>query len=98
MSYERRMETLVFLAWNAAGCWDTNSNPGPNTEQCSILFSVVFTPPPSSHHGSVWLLPVISLLLGITLYRECGLAYPYDWRGFVGTKKKTSVGLLVLIP
>ncbi len=25
------------------------------------------------------------------------LAYPYDWRGFVGTKKKTSVGLLVYI-
>jgi hypothetical protein len=24
-----------------------------------ILFSVVFTPPPPSHHGSVWLLPVI---------------------------------------
>ncbi len=26
--------------------------------QC-MLFSVVFTPPPPSHHGSVWLLPVI---------------------------------------
>jgi hypothetical protein len=25
-------------------------------------------------------------------------AYPYDWRGFVGTKKKTSVGLLILMP
>ncbi len=24
-----------------------------------ILFSVVFTPPPPSHHGSVWLLPAI---------------------------------------
>jgi hypothetical protein len=29
------------------------------------------------------------------MYRRCGLAYPYDWRGFVGSKKKTSVGLSV---
>jgi hypothetical protein len=26
-----------------------------------ILFSVVYTPPPPSRHGSVWLLPVYSL-------------------------------------
>ncbi len=51
-----------------------------------IFFSVVFTPPPPSHHGSVWLLPVIE-------YRGFRLAYPYDWRGFVGAKKKASVGL-----
>ncbi len=30
--------------------------------------------------------------------RGCGLAYPYDWRGFVGAKKKTSMGLLVFNP
>ncbi len=59
--------------------------------QC-ILFYVVFTFPPLSHHSNVWLLPVISQL---TLYRRCGLAYPYDWRGFVGPKKKTSMGLPV---
>jgi hypothetical protein len=53
-----------------------------------ILFSVVFTPPP--------LLPVISLLLANTGSRGCWLAYPYDSRGFVGTKKKTSLGLLEL--
>jgi hypothetical protein len=36
--------------------------------QC-ILFTVVFTPfPPCSHHGSVWLLPVISLLLTNTVF------------------------------
>jgi hypothetical protein len=34
-------------------------------------------------------------LTSITLYRGCGLAYPHDWRGFVGAKNKTSVGLLV---
>jgi hypothetical protein len=34
-------------------------------------------------------------LTGLTLYRGCGLAYPYDWRGFVWVKKKTNVGLLV---
>jgi hypothetical protein len=36
-------------------------------DQC-ILFSVVFTPPTPSHHGSVWLLPVISLKLLIAQY------------------------------
>jgi hypothetical protein len=29
----------------------------------------------------------------LTLYRKCGLAYPYDRRVFVGPKKKTIVGL-----
>ncbi len=59
-----------------------------------ILLSVVFTPSsPSHHHRSVWLLPVISLFI-LTLHRGWALAYPYDWRGFVGPKKKTSVGLL----
>jgi hypothetical protein len=32
-----------------------------------ILFSVVFTSPPPSHHGNVWLLPVISLVLTNTV-------------------------------
>ena len=32
-----------------------------------VLFSVVFTPPHPSHHGSVWVLPVISLLLANTV-------------------------------
>jgi hypothetical protein len=61
-------------------------------DQCT-LFSVVFNP---SHYGSVWVLPVFSLLLTNTaLHRGCGLAYPYDGRGFVGLKKKMIVGLLV---
>jgi hypothetical protein len=34
--------------------------------QC-ILFSVVFTAPPPSHHGRLWLLTVISLLLTNTV-------------------------------
>ncbi len=29
------------------------------------------------------------------LYRLCGLAYSYDWRGFVGATNKTSMDLLV---
>jgi hypothetical protein len=49
--------------------------------QC-ILFSVVFTPSPPSHHGSVWLLPVISLLLTNTV-SPVRLAYPYDGRPFL---------------
>jgi hypothetical protein len=28
----------------------------------------------------------------------CGLAYPYDWRGFVRAKQKTSVDLLLFNP
>jgi hypothetical protein len=28
-----------------------------------------------------------SLYFYLTLYRGCGLAYPYNWRGFVGAKK-----------
>jgi hypothetical protein len=59
-----------------------------------ILFSVVFTSLSPSHHGCVWLLPVISIL---TLYRLCMLTYAYDWRGFMGANKKTSKGLLYLI-
>jgi hypothetical protein len=30
--------------------------------------------------------------------RGCWLSYSFDWRGFVGTKKKTSLGLLLLFP
>ncbi len=32
-----------------------------------------------------------SLYSYLTLYRRCGLAYPHDWRGFVGVKKKMSI-------
>jgi hypothetical protein len=39
-----------------------------------------------------------SLYTELTLYRGGGLAYPYKWRGFVGAKKKTRVGHLVLNP
>jgi hypothetical protein len=46
--------------------------------QC-IWLSVVFTPPPPSHHGNVRALPVISLLLTYAV-RWWRLAYPYDWR------------------
>ncbi len=39
------------------------------TRGLCILFSVVFTPPPSSHRGSVRLQPAISLLLDNTVSR-----------------------------
>ncbi len=60
-----------------------------------ILFSVVFTRPPYSHHAVFWFLTLISLLLTNTVSRGLACLYPYDWRGFVGAKKKSSVGLLV---
>ncbi len=63
--------------------------------QC-ILFSVVFTPSPPSHHGSVWVKPIISLLLNNTVSPV--QAYPNGGRGFVGPKKKTVVGFLVFNP
>jgi hypothetical protein len=46
---------------------------GYSVGQKCILFSVVFTPPHTSHHVSVWFLSVISLLLTNTLsqMRSC---------------------------
>jgi hypothetical protein len=38
-----------------------------------FFFSVVFSPPPSSHHDSAWLLPVISLFLTNTASPGAGL-------------------------
>ncbi len=79
----------------------------------AILFlssSKILTPHPPLRPASVYPRPrlccagriVISLLLVLTIvntpYRGCGLAYPYDQRGFMGAKKKTSVGIVVLIP
>ncbi len=60
------------------------------------VFCRLYPSPTPSHHGSVWVLPVIFLLITNTVspVRAC---YPYDGRGFVGTKKKTIVGLLVFI-
>ncbi len=60
------------------------------------MFSVVFIPPPPSNQPRHAMFGSSSL--NLTLYRQCSLAYPYDWRGFVGAKKKMSVGLLVFSP
>ncbi len=45
---------------------------------------------PFSHHCSIWLLPVISLLTKLTLSFRWWLAH--DWRGFVGSKKEDERG------
>jgi hypothetical protein len=55
-------------------------------DQC-ILFSVVFTHSPPGYHGSVWVVPFISLLLTNTVS-------PVR-RGYIGPKQKPIVGLLV---
>ncbi len=48
--------------------------------------------------GTITLFLLGSYFLAPSSVRGCGLAYPYDWRGFVGGKMKTSVGPLYLIP
>jgi hypothetical protein len=55
-----------------------------------FLFSVVFIPSPSSHHGSVWVLPVISLLLTNTVspVRSCPLPMPNHMMGEVSWNQK----------
>jgi hypothetical protein len=79
----------IFLDIKALYC-NTSHQGG----QC-ILFSVVFTPPPPSNHGSVWLLPVISLLLTNTIssVRACQII---GWETFRRAQKKTIGGLYVL--
>jgi hypothetical protein len=54
--------------------------------QC-ILIYVIFTPFPSSHQGSVWVLPVISLLLTSPLSQvwACPIT---RWERFRGTQKE----------
>ncbi len=60
-----------------------------------FCFSVVFTPPPSTHHGSVWLLPVSSLFLTNTVsqVRVCLSIWLERFRE--SQKVWTSVGLSV---
>jgi hypothetical protein len=66
--------------------------------QC-ILFSVVFTSTTPAATVVFELKPGISLLLTNT-DRLCGLFYPYDRKGFVGTKKtrQSNQGLVVFNP
>ncbi len=58
--------------------------------------SVVFTPPSPPHLPRQCLASNLSSLYSSLTLSRCGLSYPCDWRGFVGARKKTSVGLLVL--
>jgi hypothetical protein len=68
-----------------------------NTNLADAFFSVVFIllPPATKAAFDFYL---SSIYTELTLYRGCGLAYPYNWRGFVGAKKKTRVGHLVINP
>jgi hypothetical protein len=38
-----------------------------------------------------------SLYSSLTLYRRCRLAYPYDWRGFVGATTEDARGPLSML-
>jgi hypothetical protein len=61
------------------------------------LLYVVFTPSPPSHHSSVWVLPIISLLLTNTLspMRAC---LSICWERFRGTQKEDDRGPLIFNP
>ncbi len=63
----------------------TKSLRGTGTNVFS--FSVVYAPYPLSHHGSVWVLPVISLLLTklVSPVRACLILC---WERFRGTQKE----------
>ncbi len=65
--------------------------------QCICFLSSLPLLLPATAAG-VWVLRFISLLTTTTVYHRCGLAFPHDWRGFVGAKKKTIVELFVLNP
>jgi hypothetical protein len=54
-------------------------------------------PIPTRGH-TLWYSIYIYVLCANTVYRGCGLAFPYDGRDFMGPKKKTIVGLLVFNP
>ncbi len=60
ISIRRRSTTCEEWRGESSTDYRTRMDHSPQWGQ-HILFSVVFTPPPSSHHGSVWLVPVISL-------------------------------------
>ncbi len=56
-------------------CVNWDGGNGANVFYYFVLCRLYPSPP--SHHGSNLAKPVISILL-TTLYRECGLAYPYN--------------------
>jgi hypothetical protein len=71
------------------------------TERCipctnwANVFCLLSSFPLSPHAATT----AVSSLYSLTLYCRCGLAYLYDWRGLVGPKMKTSMGLSIfLIP
>ncbi len=62
----------------------------------SFLFYVVFTPSPPSHHGSVWVLPVISLFLTSTVLPVQACLTKW-WERFRGTQKGEECWPLLLV-
>ncbi len=58
-----------------------------------FLFSVVFTPSLPSHHGSVWVLPVISMLLTNTV-SPVQARITICLESFRGTQKEDEFGPL----
>jgi hypothetical protein len=92
--------TLYFHTAGGGKCLNSNAHTAGSfhmgrsilTGPMYFLSSLLLLPPAITAVFGSYLSSLYSLL---TLYRGCGFAYPYDWRGFVGAKKKTSVVLSV---
>jgi hypothetical protein len=71
-------------------CWQCSGQAvGRSIPKRPMYFVFCRLYPSSPHPSRLYLAPSCHLLL------FANIAYLYDWRGFVGAKKKTSVGLSV---
>jgi hypothetical protein len=93
---------MVFAAQLAEGGGPCQGSPhpftlcNPSTRVMStiyFIFCCLYPSPPPRHHGSVWVLPVISLLLANTVspVRACLIIW---WERFRGTQKADDRGPL----
>ncbi len=102
----RNLENFLILQVNGLGKMDgvdlvSVEQQHEEASYYCFVFSVVFNPPPPPANTAVsgsYLSSLYSIHYNTLLYyRGCGLAYPYDWRGFVVANQKTSAGLSLSI-
>jgi hypothetical protein len=90
--YTSRLITLPQTLLGFGLQWQKRPAGRPRQKRPWILFSVVFTPSPSSHRGSVWVLPVISLLLNNTI-SPLRASLSIWWKRFRGTQKEGGLSI-----